>query len=182
MATSHYVGKAGQLAVMAELAWRGYNVSIPEIDVGDDIFALNDASGRLFRIQVKTATGRRLIRTATGRKLEDHERFYSCQFSVNRSHVRNQKSGTHYVLAARCGGAWRFLVFKKYVLARLIKKGLGTRMRKGRQMITVVFLARRKAASSTRRGATNLSAYAGRWEVWKRLPGGAPRLQTEQSQ
>lgn len=33
-----YVGRAGQMAVMSEFLVRGYNVAIPEVDVGDDIF------------------------------------------------------------------------------------------------------------------------------------------------
>lgn len=73
MAGSHYVGKSGQFAVTAELALRGYNVSIPEIDIGDDVFALNDASGQLSRIQVKTSTGK---------KLEKGDRIYRCRFSL----------------------------------------------------------------------------------------------------
>jgi hypothetical protein len=38
MARENYVGRAGQLAVMAEFLLRGYNVAIPEVDEGDDIF------------------------------------------------------------------------------------------------------------------------------------------------
>jgi hypothetical protein len=53
---NEYVGRAGQLAVMAELSWRGYNIAIPEIDIGDDVFAVNDLTGHMWRLQVKTAT------------------------------------------------------------------------------------------------------------------------------
>lgn len=42
-----YVGRAGQLAVMAELLLRGYNVAIPEVDVGDDVFVVRDRDGDL---------------------------------------------------------------------------------------------------------------------------------------
>ena len=38
MPSLQHIGKAGHLAVMAEFANRGYNVAIPEIDIGDDIF------------------------------------------------------------------------------------------------------------------------------------------------
>ena len=40
MPSTHYIGKAGHLAVMGELALRGYNVAMPEIDEGDDIFVV----------------------------------------------------------------------------------------------------------------------------------------------
>jgi hypothetical protein len=41
---SFYIGKAGHLAFMGELCLRGYNVAMPEIDKGDDIFIVNDAT------------------------------------------------------------------------------------------------------------------------------------------
>ncbi|MFN9622301.1 MAG: hypothetical protein ACK587_05640 [Cyanobacteriota bacterium] len=47
MPGSQYVGKAGHLAVMGELSLRGYNVALPEIDKGDDIFAVNDVTGAI---------------------------------------------------------------------------------------------------------------------------------------
>ena len=164
MAGTQYIGKAGQFAVMSELARRGYNVSIPEIDIGDDVLALNDVSGKLSRVQVKTATGK---------KLATNNRAHRCQFSLKRSHVLSSKSGTHYVLAARCFGGWRFLVFKRYVLARLIKKGLGTKMSGGRHMITVIFFGRREAKTSLRKSAIDLSAHAHHWNLWKLLKGGS---------
>jgi hypothetical protein len=162
VAGSHYIGKAGQLAVMSELARRGYNVSIPEIDIGDDVFVLNDATSQLSRVQVKTATGKKL-------KLHDA---YRCQFSLKRKHVLNSKSGTHYVLVGRCAGSWRYLVFKRFILARLIENGLGTKVRGGRQMLTIIFLSRRSAKTSTLPTAQDLSAHAHRWSLWKPLSGG----------
>src|SRR5215217_1466042 len=51
-----YVGRAGQMAVMAELLWRGWNVAVPEVDVGEDIFVVKDEDGDFWRVQVKTAT------------------------------------------------------------------------------------------------------------------------------
>lgn len=164
MATTQYVGKAGQFAVMSELARRGYNVSIPEIDIGDDVFVLDDARGKLSRVQVKTATGVSLKKTARAAR---------CQFSLKREHVLKSRTGTHYVLAGRCSGGWRFLVFKKFVLARLIKNGWGTKMKGGKHMVTVVFFSRWIAKSSTLPGAIDLSAHAHRWAIWERLPGGS---------
>lgn len=168
MASSHYVGKAGQIAVMAELAWRGYNVSIPEIDVGDDVFVLNDFNGKLSRIQVKTATGKELARTKGA---------YSCQFSINITHLNGSNSGTHYIFVCRCGKNWRFLIFKRFVLANLIKAGLGTKIRNrrmatvNRRMVTVIFFNPSDAGSNTKNHT--LSKHASRWSIWPKLPGGA---------
>ncbi len=51
-----YLGKAGQFVVMSELLCRGWNVAVPEVDIGDDIFVVRDANGEFIRVQVKTAT------------------------------------------------------------------------------------------------------------------------------
>lgn len=51
-----YLGKAGHLAVMSEFLIRGWNVAIPEVDIGDDIFVVQDDISTLNRVQVKTAT------------------------------------------------------------------------------------------------------------------------------
>ena len=51
-----YVGKAGHLAIMSAFLMRGWNVAIPEDDVGDDIFVVQDESGTLRRVQVKIPT------------------------------------------------------------------------------------------------------------------------------
>ena len=125
---------------MAELSLRGYNVAIPEIDIGDDVFVLNDATGQLSRIQVKTATGRVWDTTS-----------YRCQFSVRLSHVNDATvAGTHYVLVGRCGSRWRFLVIERAILRDRIANGrLGTEMPNGTHMITVIFTGPRQAASST---------------------------------
>jgi hypothetical protein len=58
MASRGHVGKAGQLAVMSEFLLRGYNVAMPEVDLGEDIFVVHDRSGQLWRIQVKTGIGK----------------------------------------------------------------------------------------------------------------------------
>lgn len=157
MPSTHYTGKAGQFAVMAELARRGYNVSIPEIDRGDDVFVLNDTTGHVDRIQVKTSTGKLLARQAGACR---------CQFSVRTEHVNNAgRGGTHYAFVCAFRGSWRFLVMERGVLAHLIRNGLGTETI-GTHMISIVFFSRTSAASSTRPGAQNLDHYAGNWDAW----------------
>lgn len=53
---NQYKGKSGHLFVMSELLWRGWNVGIPEVDVGDDVFVVHDLKGDLRRVQVKTTS------------------------------------------------------------------------------------------------------------------------------
>ena len=57
-----YLGKAGHLTVMSEFLTRGWNVAIPEVDVGDDIFVVQDDNGTLRRVQVKTSTSTEAIK------------------------------------------------------------------------------------------------------------------------
>jgi hypothetical protein len=52
-----YLGKAGQLVAMAEFLARGWNVAVPEVDIGDDIFVVRDETGDYSRVQVKTSSG-----------------------------------------------------------------------------------------------------------------------------
>ena len=43
---------------MSEFLIRGYNVAIPEVDVGDDVIVIEDDLGNLTRVQVKSVTAR----------------------------------------------------------------------------------------------------------------------------
>ena len=162
MASTHYVGKAGQFAVMAELSFRGYNVAIPEIDIGDDVFVVNHTTGQLSRIQVKTATGRKLSQARFG-----DQDVYSGQFRANLEHVNDPLvQGSRYVFAVRCNKAWRFLVFERAVLRHLVHAGWGTQTKGGMVQLSVTFFSPIKAAVSSREGATDLSNYAGNWDAW----------------
>jgi hypothetical protein len=74
---NQYLGKAGHLAVMSGFLILGWNVAIPEVDIGDDIFVVQDDNGTLRRVQVKTST-------STSRKSG-----YSGQFSISVKNLRN---------------------------------------------------------------------------------------------
>ncbi len=91
MAGTSHIGKAGHLAAMAEFLLRGYNVAQPEVDIGDDIFVVNDQSGRMWRIQVKTAIGKAMRYGWSG------------QFFVaaNPTRKRRRSPSCIYVLALR---------------------------------------------------------------------------------
>lgn len=52
MSTS-YTGKAGQLFAMSEFLMLGYNVAIPEVDRGDDIFVVRDSMVLLVGFRLK---------------------------------------------------------------------------------------------------------------------------------
>jgi len=101
-----YLGKAGQFVVMSEFLVKGWNVAIPEVDIGDDIFVVKDENGDFSRVQVKTATGKK---TNYG---------FSAQFNIPISQLEKVfVPDLFYVLAIRFNQQWNnFLVISRYEL------------------------------------------------------------------
>jgi hypothetical protein len=90
-----YLGKAGHLTVMSEFLTRGWNVAIPEVDIGDDIFVVQDDNGTLRGVQVKTSTS--TIRQNT----------FSGQFNVPLTQLKSIANiPVHYVFVVRHNGQW----------------------------------------------------------------------------
>jgi hypothetical protein len=90
-----YLGKAGHLAVMSEFLTRGWNVAIPEVDVGNEIFVVQDDIGKLKRVQVKTST-------STVRKTA-----FSGQFNISLTQLRDRRTDpVHYVFIVRNNDQW----------------------------------------------------------------------------
>jgi hypothetical protein len=102
-----YVGRAGQMAVMAEFLWRGWNVALPEVDVGEDVFVVKDETGELSRVQVKTATAKPL------------HSGYSAQFNVSLKQLLTLRApDLLYVFAIRSVTGWGpFVVLGRRELA-----------------------------------------------------------------
>jgi hypothetical protein len=93
--TNLYRGRGGQMAVMAEFLMRGYNVAIPEVDIGDDILVVTDSSGEYAKVQVKTALA---VKTREG---------YSTRYTLKFTQLRTPSSPeTWYVFANRLDGQW----------------------------------------------------------------------------
>jgi len=92
---NQYLGKAGQLTVMSEFLTRGWNVAIPEVDIGDDIFVVQDDNGTLRRVQVKTSTSK------------NRKSGYSGQFNVSVRNLRNITNiFVHYIFIVRHNNEW----------------------------------------------------------------------------
>jgi len=92
---SPYVAKGGHLAVMSELLMRGWNVAIPEVDIGDDIFVVHDEKGTLKRVQVKTAQA---TKTQNG---------FIAQFNLPLKQLKNlSESFVHYTFIVRNENKW----------------------------------------------------------------------------
>src|SRR5690349_7508128 len=87
---------------MSEFLLRGYNVAMPEVDAGDDIFVVEDQQGRLWRIQVKTAIGK---------PMRDGCR---AKFSVAVNQIRQRKKpDLFFVFALRVDGRWEYLLLPR---------------------------------------------------------------------
>jgi hypothetical protein len=90
-----YLGKAGHLIVMSEFLLRGWNVAIPEIDIGDDIFVVQDESGTLRRVQVKTSSSK------------TRKNGFSGRFKIPLKQLRNIGDvPVHYVFVVRNLDKW----------------------------------------------------------------------------
>lgn len=112
-----YLGKAGHLAVMSEYLVLGWNVAIPEVDVGDDIFVVKDDNGTLRRLQVKTVT-------ANGRQDS-----YSAQFNISVKNLRNITDIlVHYIFIVRHNDAWSkpVVIRQDYLLDHVENEKIGS--------------------------------------------------------
>jgi hypothetical protein len=90
------VGRSGELAVMSELLWRGWTPARPEIDIGDDVFIIDDDIGTFWRIQVKTAT-------ASNRKGNAH----NAQFRLRLDQLHAAPTpDLYYVFVIRSDNLW----------------------------------------------------------------------------
>jgi hypothetical protein len=52
--TTHF-GRAGEFFAMSELLLLGWNVAVPVVDIGDDVFVIDDNDKTTYRLQVKSA-------------------------------------------------------------------------------------------------------------------------------
>ena len=113
---------------MSELAYRGYNVAIPEIDKGDDVFVVNDETGSMWRIQVKTS------------KPKTQQTSLRFQYRVRDSAIQRATTPElYFVFVMRTKDRWRFLVIERAVLRNyVIAHKLGSPNGEHRQIVVVV--------------------------------------------
>jgi hypothetical protein len=112
-----YLGKAGHLAVMSEFLTRGWNVAIPEVDIGDDIFVVQDESGTLRRVQVKTSTS--TVRLSS----------FSAKFNAPLTQLKNITNIlVHYVFVVRHNDQWTkpIIIRQDYLLDHWQNDNLGS--------------------------------------------------------
>jgi hypothetical protein len=149
-----YTGRSGQMAVLAELLLRGCNAAIPEIDVGEDLFAFQDGRVEVDRLQIKTARAK-AFRDGTG---------YSAEFSVPLQQLRApDRPPLFYVLAVRLEEKWTdFLIISRWKLWALTEdEGVGYVHEAAQE-----FRLRLSFRSTTvNAGAFDFTPYRNRWEL-----------------
>ncbi|MFY0542013.1 hypothetical protein [Nannocystis pusilla] len=55
-----HFGRAGEFYAMSELLLRGWNVAVPVVDLGDDVFVIDDRDKAIRRVQVKSTEAKLL--------------------------------------------------------------------------------------------------------------------------
>ena len=114
---NHYLGKAGHLAIMSEFLIRGWNVAIPEVDIGDDIFVVEDENGTMKRVQVKTSS-------TTIRKNS-----YSAQYQIPLKQLQKiSQSPVYNIFIARKDDTWTkpLIIPQVQLLDEFAKNNIGT--------------------------------------------------------
>jgi hypothetical protein len=112
-----YLGRAGHLMAMSEFLMRGWNVAIPEVDVGDDIFVVEDKSGILKRVQVKTS------------KTIKKKEVYKAQFQIPLNQLLDiRDTMLYYVFIVRIENKWALLLIisQRTLLDLYTDKNLGS--------------------------------------------------------
>lgn len=103
--------------MMSEFLMRGWNVAIPEVDIGDDIFVVQDSNGTLRRVQVKTSTSK------------DRKASYSAQFTASVRNLRNiTTSFVYYIFLVRHGELWSkpVIIRQDFLLDHFENNNVGT--------------------------------------------------------
>lgn len=98
-----HLGMAGHYAAMSEFLYRGYNVAVPAVDIGDDVYVVEDQVGTMWRLQVKTS---------------DAPEAHVGTYQLSRRQLREIKANElFFMFTIRWGGRWRFILIRRDKLA-----------------------------------------------------------------
>jgi hypothetical protein len=116
---NQFIGKAGHLAMMSEFLIRGWNVGMPEVDIGDDIFVVHTHEDLFERIQVKTS------------KATFRNSGFSGKFVIPLRQLGNQaEPGIHYVFILRMVSGWSkpVIIHQRILFDYFETQNIGTRL------------------------------------------------------
>jgi hypothetical protein len=145
-----YVARSGELAVMAQFLVRGYNVAMPEVDVGEDVFVVRDRDAELSRVQVKAAFGKGKKRQAGTFKVP--------LLQLYRDHAPE----LYYVFTLYHGGLWReFVIIRRPELVALHEEKVLGHIA-GKDLILYLSFVGEEVRCSD----TSLTGYRNNWSNW----------------
>jgi hypothetical protein len=127
-----YLGRAGHLASMAECLSRGWNVAIPEVDIGEDIFVVEDATSSLAKVQVKTATGKKI------------KNGFKAQYLIPKKQIEDTSSkgnDLRFILVSRYNKSWQpsVILTRKELLDLYTIQHIGTTTKKNELKLTMYY-------------------------------------------
>lgn len=94
-----HLGMAGHHAAMSEFLYRGYNVAVPAVDIGDDVYVVEDRQGTMWRLQVKTS---------------DQPESDLGVYQLSRRQLREVKRNElFFMFMRRWAGRWRFVLIHR---------------------------------------------------------------------
>lgn len=143
------------MAVMSEFLDRGYNVAVPEVDIGDDIFVVHDRSGVYRRIQVKTSYAKP-TRKGT-----------SARYSLRRDRlVTPTAPETWYVFVRRLEDQWldHILITREQLHAYHKTSDMGSVSKKAFVILNV-----KSEGLLTICSGVDLSHHVNDWSAWPRI-------------
>lgn len=116
-----HFGRAGEFYAMSELLLRGWNVAVPVVDIGDDVFVIDDNDKTTWRLQVKSCATQKADGVA------------KVSFSLSRTQLRTpQPIELFYMLLARVEARWYFLLLPRNALLKIREEFVESgRRRKG---------------------------------------------------
>ncbi len=151
-----YLGRAGQMAVMAEFLARGWNAAVPEVDVGDDLFVVRDLDGTLFRVQVKTGAAR------------EKKEGVTVTFSLAHDQLTNPLvPELTYVFAVRQTQTWlAFILIDRLTLEEEHRVfGTGSLTKQGKVIFNMAL-----SGNSVLCSGRDFSGYLADWAKWPVIP------------
>lgn len=151
---SLYLGKAGEFHVMADFLLRGYNVAVPEVDIGNDVLVVRDENNDLKRVQVKTA---------------QLDSAMCAQFAVPRAQLESADPvALWYVFVTRSNGVWlpSILISRSDLYAVQVRRARKKEPKAKDINFKVKFSSDGKTVML---GPKDLSQFVENWQAWPSL-------------
>lgn len=117
-----HFGRAGEFYAMSELLLRGWNVAVPVVDVGDDVFVIDDRDKTTWRVQVKSAT----VNVKTAEKPPGKTK-RTAQITISRKQLASfDEIDLFYFFLLREDNDWTWYIVPREALAEIREKSMKT--------------------------------------------------------